>query len=91
VWHVSAGVKAGQRRSLLNVLKELQKVCNHPYLLPNQEPKHLDYESKEAVRLLVNAAGKFQLLQRLLPALRAKGHRTLIFSQVKPTQSPPLN
>ena len=42
----------------------------------------LDYESEEAVRLLVAAAGKLQMLERLLPALHRNGHRTLIFSQV---------
>lgn len=31
------GTHASQRTSLLNVLKELQKVCNHPFLFPSAE------------------------------------------------------
>ncbi|KAK3268947.1 hypothetical protein CYMTET_22579, partial [Cymbomonas tetramitiformis] len=68
--------------SLMNIFKQLQKVVNHPYLIPNQEPDQKDYDSHEAWQLLAAASGKLQVLEKLLPALRARGHRTLIFSQM---------
>ncbi|KAJ2365101.1 putative ATPase, partial [Coemansia sp. RSA 2607] len=63
-------------------LMQQRKVCQHPYLfdIPVEDP--LDPES--AYRLdeqLVRSSGKLLLLDRLLPALFAQGHRVLIFSQ----------
>ncbi len=36
-----AASSGGKRASLLNIMSELQKVCNHPYILPNAEPTSL--------------------------------------------------
>ncbi len=52
---------------------QLRKVCNHPYLFFNDYP--LD-------DTLFRISGKFELLDRMLPKLRAGGHRVLIFSQM---------
>ncbi|KAJ1724520.1 ATP-dependent DNA helicase Hrp3 [Coemansia erecta] len=70
---------AGQM-SLLNIMVELKKASNHPYLFPNAEPAA---EAKDAVlRGLVNHSGKMVLLDKLLAKLKAGGHRVLIFSQM---------
>jgi ATP-dependent helicase STH1/SNF2 len=58
---------------LNNVIMQLRKVCNHPYLFLANWPVDDD---------LVTAAGKFELLDRMLPKLKAAGHRVLMFSQM---------
>ena len=63
---------------MTNVMMMLRKCCNHPFL--NDWP--LDRTGElEAGEPLAEHSGKMQLLDRLLPALKAKGHRVLIFSQ----------
>lgn len=64
---------------LNNVMMQLRKNCNHPDLLSSL------YESSylyPPVETLLEQCGKLRLLDRLLTALRAKGHKVLIFSQV---------
>jgi len=68
--------------SLQNMLMQLRKCCNHPYLF--QWP--LDKEGEEIIdETLVQQSGKLQLLDRLLPRLQEEGHRMLIFSQFTKT------
>ena len=69
--------------SLVNLQMELRKCCNHPYLIKGVE----DAETGEMGRAeytdaLLKASGKFVLLDKLLPKLKAEGHRVLIFSQM---------
>jgi len=66
-------------QSLQNALMQLRKVCNHPYLF--DWPCNSDGESSVDGNL-VTASGKMRVLDQLLPALLAKGHRVLIFSQM---------
>ncbi|WVO18117.1 hypothetical protein L204_105819 [Cryptococcus depauperatus] len=69
-------------RSVRNILMELRKVCQHPYLQANElEPFNLPEEEQH--KQLVNASGKLQFLKLLLPELIARGHRILLFSQFK--------
>lgn len=73
----SAGVP-GDRIQMLNVLMQLKKVANHPYLFDGVEPgpPFLDGEH------LVDASAKFKVLDKLLPRFREQGFRVLIFSQM---------
>ena len=68
-------VAAGGPRALNNVLIQLRKVCNHPYLFP-------DADSKVTNRNIIRACGKFDLLDNLLTKLRILGNRVLLFSQM---------
>ncbi|XP_043469159.1 chromodomain-helicase-DNA-binding protein Mi-2 homolog isoform X2 [Leptopilina heterotoma] len=73
----------GQQVSLLNIMMDLKKCCNHPYLFPaaSQEAPtgpNGNYETSA----LIKAAGKLVLLSRMLTKLRVDGHRVLIFSQM---------
>ena len=63
---------------LLNILMQLRKVCNHPYLFDGAEagPPYSDGPH------LWENSGKMMLLHKLLPKLKAKGSRVLIFSQM---------
>ncbi|TKR71709.1 hypothetical protein L596_019263 [Steinernema carpocapsae] len=80
VLHVKNG---GSQMSLLNIIMDLKKCCNHPYLFPkasDEAPKLKNgmYEGSA----LVKACGKFVLLQKMLAELRKGNHRVLIFSQM---------
>jgi SWI/SNF-related matrix-associated actin-dependent regulator of chromatin subfamily A member 5 len=67
-----------ERARLLNIVMQLRKCCNHPYLFQGAEPGP-PYETGEH---LVENAGKLVLLDKLLPKLQARGSRVLIFSQM---------
>eukprot|EP00123_Amoebidium_parasiticum_P014614 comp22573_c4_seq6/m.34468 comp22573_c4_seq6/g.34468 ORF comp22573_c4_seq6/g.34468 comp22573_c4_seq6/m.34468 type:complete len:614 (-) comp22573_c4_seq6:174-2015(-) len=64
---------------LNNIVMQLRKICNHPYLLEYPLTDSLEYRVDQE---LISSCGKFMLLDRLLPALKAGGHRVLIFSQM---------
>ncbi|CAN1164462.1 ISWI chromatin-remodeling complex ATPase CHR17 [Linum perenne] len=72
---VNAG---GERKRLLNIAMQLQKCCNHPYLFQGAEPGP-PYTTGDH---LVTNAGKMVLLDKLLPKLKDRGSRVLIFSQM---------
>lgn len=72
-------VTGGADRSrLLNIVMQLRKCCNHPYLFQGAEPGP-PYLTGEH---LVENAGKMVLLDKLLPKLKSRGSRVLIFSQM---------
>lgn len=73
----------GQSVSLLNIMMDLKKCCNHPYLFPAaSEEAPLGPNGNYEVQGLIKAAGKLVLLAKMLKQLREQGHRVLIFSQM---------
>ncbi|KAG8499622.1 hypothetical protein CXB51_006235 [Gossypium anomalum] len=72
---VNAG---GERKRLLNIAMQLRKCCNHPYLFQGAEPGP-PYTTGDH---LVTSAGKMVLLDKLLPKLKERDSRVLIFSQM---------
>lgn len=62
------------RRGLNNVVMQLRKVCNHPYMFTPEGY----YITEDIIR----TSGKFELLDRMLPKLKAAGHRILMFFQM---------
>ncbi|KAJ1119230.1 hypothetical protein NDU88_007416 [Pleurodeles waltl] len=67
----------GKKPRLLNVLVQLRKCVDHPYLFDGVEP-----EPFEIGEHLVEASGKLYLLDKMLAFLYAGDHRVLIFSQM---------
>uniref|UniRef100_A0A7N6BDE4 DNA helicase n=1 Tax=Anabas testudineus TaxID=64144 RepID=A0A7N6BDE4_ANATE len=76
--------------NLLNTMMELRKCCNHPYLINGAEEK-IVAELRQVydplapdfhLQALIRSAGKLVLLDKLLPRLKAGGHKVLIFSQM---------
>jgi hypothetical protein len=61
-------------RGLNNIVMQLRKVCNHPYLF--------SAEGYQINQNLIRSSGKFELLDRMLPKLKAAGHRVLMFTQM---------
>ena len=69
---------SGDRSRLLNIVMQLRKCCNHPYLFAGAEPGPPFFMGEH----LVENAGKMILLDKLLPRLQARGSRVLVFSQM---------
>ncbi|KAG0670478.1 chromatin-remodeling ATPase isw1 [Maudiozyma exigua] len=63
---------------LLNIVMQLRKCCNHPYLFDGAEPGP-PYTTDE--HLVFNSA-KVKVLDKLLKKLKEQGSRVLIFSQM---------
>ncbi|KAK3918897.1 Chromodomain-helicase-DNA-binding protein 4 [Frankliniella fusca] len=73
----------GQQMSLLNIMMDLKKCCNHPYLFPvaaSEAP--VNANGQYEVNALIKASGKLSLLSKMLRKLHDTGHRVLIFSQM---------
>lgn len=72
---------SGKRESktrLLNIVMQLRKCCNHPYLFEGAEPGP-PYTTDEH---LVYNAGKMVMLDKILDRMKKQGSRVLIFSQM---------
>ncbi|KAK2461624.1 hypothetical protein APHAL10511_006087 [Amanita phalloides] len=68
------------KKNINNILMQLRKCLQHPYLYDDSiEPR--DLPPKETHGKLIDASAKLRLLKMLLPKLKARGHRVLLFSQ----------
>ncbi|XP_035682460.1 SWI/SNF-related matrix-associated actin-dependent regulator of chromatin subfamily A member 5-like isoform X1 [Branchiostoma floridae] len=72
------GAGKSDKMRLLNILMQLRKCANHPYLFDGAEPGP-PYTTDTH---LVQNSGKMCILDKLLPRLQAEGSRVLIFSQM---------
>ncbi|RIB12055.1 SNF2 family N-terminal domain-containing protein [Gigaspora rosea] len=70
--------KSESKTRLLNIVMQLRKCCNHPYLFDGAEPGP-PYTTDEH---LINNAGKMMVLDKLLKRLKSQGSRVLLFSQM---------
>ena len=52
-----------------NVIMQLQKICNHPYLFRDEWDVDIN---------MIRASGKFELMDRMLVKLKATKHRVII-------------
>ncbi|KAM3511395.1 hypothetical protein MY11210_004945 [Beauveria gryllotalpidicola] len=72
--------KKYDRGSLNNILMQLRKCLCHPFMYSeNIEEKH--HDPVVMFRNLIEASAKLLLLELMLPKLKERGHRVLIFSQ----------
>lgn len=74
----------GMKQSLLNIMMELKKASNHPFMFPNAEAKILEGSTRreDTLRAMITSSGKMMLLDQLLRKLKGDGHRVLIFCQM---------
>ncbi|KAF8519115.1 P-loop containing nucleoside triphosphate hydrolase protein [Hysterangium stoloniferum] len=71
-----------KKSNLNNLLMQLRKCLQHPYLVsPELEPSGPHLTKQAAHVNLRDASAKLRLLHMMLPKLKAKGHRVLLFSQ----------
>ncbi|KAK3698879.1 hypothetical protein LTR37_016756 [Vermiconidia calcicola] len=69
-----------ERASLSNILMQLRKCLCHPFVY-NKSIEERNVSNTMSHRNLVDASSKVKLLELLLPKLKERGHRVLIFSQ----------
>jgi SNF2 family DNA or RNA helicase len=81
------GCKGSNTPKLLNVVMQLRKVCNHPFLIKGAQDKILASSNATLpahyLQRLIESSGKLVLVDKLLPKLQTDGHKVLIFSQMK--------
>ncbi|KAF2193813.1 hypothetical protein K469DRAFT_712645 [Zopfia rhizophila CBS 207.26] len=73
-------LKQQERANLSNILMQLRKCLCHPFVYSREIEERTDIAAVSH-RNLVEASAKLQLLELLLPKLKERGHRVLIFSQ----------
>ncbi|KAK5077246.1 transcriptional regulator [Lithohypha guttulata] len=67
-------------RGLSNMLMQLRKLCNHPYVFePVEDQMNPGRGTNDSIW---RTAGKFELLDRVLPKFAVTGHRVLMFFQM---------
>ncbi|KAJ3928587.1 MAG: SNF2 family N-terminal domain-containing protein [Lentinula lateritia] len=71
-----AGKETKQWTKLMNLLMQLRRVCDHPYLLPKVEPE--PYYIGEHI---VASSSKLIVIDKLLADILPKGEKVLLFSQ----------
>uniref|UniRef100_A0A0A9YTR4 ATP-dependent helicase brm n=2 Tax=Lygus hesperus TaxID=30085 RepID=A0A0A9YTR4_LYGHE len=76
----------GGAKALMNTIVQLRKLCNHPFMFHHIEEKYCDHIGSSGGVVsgpdLFRVSGKFELLDRILPKLKATGHRVLLFCQM---------
>ncbi|XP_036120535.1 lymphoid-specific helicase isoform X4 [Molossus molossus] len=80
VVEVNIPVESEVNLKLQNIMMLLRKCCNHPYLIEYPiDPGTQEFKVDEE---LVTNSGKFLILDRMLPELKSRGHKVLLFSQM---------
>ncbi|KAM0917905.1 hypothetical protein ACQ4PT_009309 [Festuca glaucescens] len=74
------GIGAVKVRSVHNSVMEMRNICNHPYLSQLHVEEIEGYLPRHYLPSVVRLCGKLEMLDRLLPKLKATGHRVLLFS-----------
>merc|ERR1712112_94276 len=76
----------GGAKALMNTIMQLRKLCNHPFMFQHIEEayaRHVGMPTDTVIGPDVfRASGKFELLDRIFPKMRASGHRILLFCQM---------
>ena len=80
IFNSERSMAKSERANLSNILMQLRKCMCHPFVY-SQEIEERVTDQEVSHRNLVEAGAKLQLLSILLPKLKARDHRVLIFSQ----------
>ncbi|KAF8126339.1 P-loop containing nucleoside triphosphate hydrolase protein [Boletus edulis] len=72
----TAGGEANRWKRLMNLLMQLRKVCDHPYMLDDAAPS--PYAIGEHI---VASSSKLIVIDKILSDILPKGERVLVFSQ----------
>ncbi|XP_022955377.1 chromatin structure-remodeling complex protein SYD-like isoform X1 [Cucurbita moschata] len=67
-------------RSVHNSVMELRNICNHPYLSQLHAEEVDNLIPKHYLPPIIRLCGKLEMLDRILPKLKATDHRVLFFS-----------
>lgn len=76
----------GGARAMMNTIMQLRKICNHPFIFQHLEEAFAEHQGLGKREVtgpdLYRSAGKFELLDRILPKLKVTKHRVLLFCQM---------
>ncbi|XP_070563985.1 probable global transcription activator SNF2L2 [Ptychodera flava] len=76
----------GGTKTLMNTIMQLRKICNHPFMFQHIEESFCEHLGQTGGIVqgpdLYRVAGKFELLDRILPKLKSCNHRVLLFCQM---------
>lgn len=75
-----AALRPQEKGNLNNILMQLRKVLCHPFMFSTAIEERSE-NTETMHRNLIDASSKLQLLEIMLPKLKERGHRVLIFSQ----------
>ena len=78
LYQSSGAALTANKSRLMNIVMQLRKCCNHPYLFEGVEDKSLPPFGDH----LVTNCGKMRVLDKLLLRCKQQGSRVLIFSQM---------
>ncbi|CAN0922487.1 Protein CHROMATIN REMODELING 5 [Linum grandiflorum] len=80
---LNKGVR-GNQVSLLNIVVELKKCCNHPFLFESADHGYggETFDDGSKLERVILSSGKLVILDKLLVRLHETKHRVLIFSQM---------
>ncbi|KAL1832124.1 hypothetical protein ACET3Z_001775 [Daucus carota] len=81
---LNKGVR-GNQVSLLNIVVELKKCCNHPFLFESADHGYggeTNITGSSKLERVILSSGKLVILDKLLDRLNETNHRVLIFSQM---------
>ncbi|XP_019437490.1 PREDICTED: chromatin structure-remodeling complex protein SYD-like isoform X2 [Lupinus angustifolius] len=71
---------SSKARSVHNSVMELRNICNHPYISQLNSDEVDNFIPKHYLPPIIRLCGKLEMLDRLLPKLKATDHRVLFFS-----------
>eukprot|EP01117_Protostelium_nocturnum_P017066 TRINITY_DN687_c0_g4_i1.p1 TRINITY_DN687_c0_g4~~TRINITY_DN687_c0_g4_i1.p1 ORF type:complete len:1707 (+),score=771.90 TRINITY_DN687_c0_g4_i1:229-5349(+) len=78
--------KSAAKSNLMNIMMQLRKCCNHPYLITGAEESILTNVNEDDEQVyggkLISSSSKFVFVDQLLTRLRKEKKRVLIFSQM---------
>merc|ERR1711997_140411 len=78
--------QSGGAKALMNTIMQLRKLCNHPFMFQQVEESYAKHVGCPTDVIqgpdIYRASGKFELMDRILPKLKATGHRVLMFCQM---------
>merc|ERR1712106_1117446 len=78
--------KKKHSKALMNTIMQLRKLCNHPFMFQHIEEAYCTHAGFTGGIVsgpdLFRASGKFEVLDRILPKLKMKDHRVLLFCQM---------
>ncbi|KAL2485488.1 Protein CHROMATIN REMODELING 5 [Abeliophyllum distichum] len=81
---LNKGVR-GNQVSLLNIMVELKKCCNHPFLFESADHGYggdANFLGSTKLERIILSSGKLVILDKLLNRLHETNHRVLLFSQM---------
>jgi len=80
------GKSGGGAKALMNTIMQLRKLCNHPFMFQPIEQAYARHAGMHTDTVVgpdvYRASGKFEMLDRIFPKMKASGHRILLFCQM---------